>query len=396
MLRVWNVTLVIITFLLTIFGTFMTRSGVVQSVHAFGEDPRAGAAVHRLHGRRSLVFSFGWVIYRLPLLQGAPRARFVGVAGSGVPRQQLDPAVLGVLRPVRHDVPDDHRGDQRRAAHRRAAVLQPLDGADRPDPAAPHRRRPAAGVAQVDAREPARAVPVAGRCRRSSPAARWSALGVRVWSSGICFALCGFVIGTLDAGIHPRRATCGSGMTGTDLFTAMVGLVGAQQAPLRRLHRARRHRADLPRLRRRGLQPRRAAAAQARAAGARSATTRCTSMRMRVTDDGQKQMITGHITVIDKNGARARQDAPGEVVLPQARGRADDRSRDPPLVRRRPLHRDAGVRDRGADGQRRSAHQPARELGLVRLRHPGASAPASRCCRKRRCRSRSRSCPRKR
>ena len=53
MLRVWNVTLVILTFFLTIFGTFMTRSGVVQSVHAFGEDPDARAAVHRLHGRRS-------------------------------------------------------------------------------------------------------------------------------------------------------------------------------------------------------------------------------------------------------------------------------------------------------------------------------------------------------
>ena len=47
MLRVWNVTLVIVTFFLTIFGTFMTRSGVVQSVHAFGEDPRAGAACSR-------------------------------------------------------------------------------------------------------------------------------------------------------------------------------------------------------------------------------------------------------------------------------------------------------------------------------------------------------------
>src|SRR4029453_18402290 len=37
MLRVCNVTLVILTFFLTIFGTFMTRSGVVQAVHAFGE-----------------------------------------------------------------------------------------------------------------------------------------------------------------------------------------------------------------------------------------------------------------------------------------------------------------------------------------------------------------------
>src|SRR5437773_7065351 len=38
MLKVWNLVLVVITFFLTIFGTFMTRSGIVKSVHAFGED----------------------------------------------------------------------------------------------------------------------------------------------------------------------------------------------------------------------------------------------------------------------------------------------------------------------------------------------------------------------
>ena len=37
MLRVWNLSLVISTFSLTILGTFITRSGVLQSVHAFGE-----------------------------------------------------------------------------------------------------------------------------------------------------------------------------------------------------------------------------------------------------------------------------------------------------------------------------------------------------------------------
>jgi cytochrome c-type biogenesis protein CcmF len=37
MLKVWNMALVIITFGLTIFGTFLTRSGVVSSVHAFGQ-----------------------------------------------------------------------------------------------------------------------------------------------------------------------------------------------------------------------------------------------------------------------------------------------------------------------------------------------------------------------
>jgi cytochrome c-type biogenesis protein CcmF len=37
MLRVWNVTLVISTFLLTILGTFLTRSGILSSVHAFAD-----------------------------------------------------------------------------------------------------------------------------------------------------------------------------------------------------------------------------------------------------------------------------------------------------------------------------------------------------------------------
>jgi cytochrome c-type biogenesis protein CcmF len=37
MLKVWNVWLVFITFLLSIFGTFLTRSGVVSSVHAFAQ-----------------------------------------------------------------------------------------------------------------------------------------------------------------------------------------------------------------------------------------------------------------------------------------------------------------------------------------------------------------------
>ncbi|SJZ56515.1 heme lyase CcmF/NrfE family subunit [Selenihalanaerobacter shriftii] len=37
MLKVWNVLLIIITFVLTLFGTFLTRSGILSSVHAFGQ-----------------------------------------------------------------------------------------------------------------------------------------------------------------------------------------------------------------------------------------------------------------------------------------------------------------------------------------------------------------------
>ncbi len=39
MLRKWNVTLVVATFLLAILGTFITRSGVIQSVHSFAQSP---------------------------------------------------------------------------------------------------------------------------------------------------------------------------------------------------------------------------------------------------------------------------------------------------------------------------------------------------------------------
>ncbi len=37
MLKVWNMVLVILTFFLSIFGTFLTRSGIISSVHAFAK-----------------------------------------------------------------------------------------------------------------------------------------------------------------------------------------------------------------------------------------------------------------------------------------------------------------------------------------------------------------------
>ena len=42
MLKVWNLSLIIIAFALTIFGTFLTRSGVLSSVHAFSSGPVGG------------------------------------------------------------------------------------------------------------------------------------------------------------------------------------------------------------------------------------------------------------------------------------------------------------------------------------------------------------------
>ena len=68
MMKVWNVSLVIVTFVLTMIGTFMTRSGIVQSVHAFGQDTEL-AIIFLIFISAILIFSFGLVIYRLPLLR---------------------------------------------------------------------------------------------------------------------------------------------------------------------------------------------------------------------------------------------------------------------------------------------------------------------------------------
>ena len=94
--------------------------------------PRARHDVQHLHGGDSRVQLRPG---DLPAAAAAreQRARLVGVARSGVPRQQLDSAVLRVLRAVRDDVPDAQRSGDGRAHHDWAAVLQPLDGADRPD-----------------------------------------------------------------------------------------------------------------------------------------------------------------------------------------------------------------------------------------------------------------------
>jgi cytochrome c-type biogenesis protein CcmF len=70
MLKVWNVVLMITTFFLTIFGTFMTRSGVVQSVHAFGQDNEL-ALLFLIFMSVTLVISFGLVLFRLPALRAA-------------------------------------------------------------------------------------------------------------------------------------------------------------------------------------------------------------------------------------------------------------------------------------------------------------------------------------
>ncbi|HEX8012718.1 MAG TPA: heme lyase CcmF/NrfE family subunit [Casimicrobiaceae bacterium] len=70
MLKTWNLTLIIVTFALTIFGTFLTRSGILSSVHAFSSGP---VGIYLL-GFLALVLlaSFGLLAWRSDRLRGQP------------------------------------------------------------------------------------------------------------------------------------------------------------------------------------------------------------------------------------------------------------------------------------------------------------------------------------
>ncbi len=222
MLRVWNVTLVIVTFFLTIFGTFMTRSGIVQSVHAFGED-RWLAGLFSGFMVVILVFSFALVIYRLPLLKSrheldswiSREAAFLAnnwillFSAFFVLFATMFPTLSEALRGHRLTVGPPFFNTWMRPI---GLVLLVLTGTA---PLLAWRKSSVSNLLQ------SLAWPAAGAL---VTAVAVTALGVRVWSSGICFALCAFVGVTILQeflrGASVRRET-----TGSDYVTAMIGLV---------------------------------------------------------------------------------------------------------------------------------------------------------------------------
>lgn len=68
MLKVWNMSLVLLTFLLTIFATFLTRAGLIESVHTFAENLRI--AYIFLGGMATVLGGcIVLILYRLPQLR---------------------------------------------------------------------------------------------------------------------------------------------------------------------------------------------------------------------------------------------------------------------------------------------------------------------------------------
>ncbi len=72
MLKVWNMSLVLLTFLLTIFATFLTRSGLIESVHSFAQELRIAIIFLAFMGA-VLAASVVLILYRLPQLRSENR-----------------------------------------------------------------------------------------------------------------------------------------------------------------------------------------------------------------------------------------------------------------------------------------------------------------------------------
>jgi cytochrome c-type biogenesis protein CcmF len=68
MLKVWNMSLVLMTFLLTIFATFLTRSGLIESVHSFAQELKIAYIFLSFMGA-VLASCIILIVHRLPQLR---------------------------------------------------------------------------------------------------------------------------------------------------------------------------------------------------------------------------------------------------------------------------------------------------------------------------------------
>ena len=124
MLKIWNVVLVSLAFCLSIFGTFLTRSGVINSIHSFTQSSIGPWFL----GFICVVtaFSVGLILYRLPLLRS--RTRLESLVSREATFLYNNLLLVALCLTILWGVawPDPDRGRARRGPRRRAPVLRLL------------------------------------------------------------------------------------------------------------------------------------------------------------------------------------------------------------------------------------------------------------------------------
>ena len=121
-LKVWTIFLAILAFSFSLLGTFLVRSGVLTSVHAFANDPRRGVFILAILAM-FICGSFALFAWRAPMLkQGGLFAPDLARGGARRQQSAFDDGLRD--RAVRHPLPARARATDRRKDHRRRALLQ--------------------------------------------------------------------------------------------------------------------------------------------------------------------------------------------------------------------------------------------------------------------------------
>ena len=168
MLKVWNVVLVALAFCLSLFGTFLTRSGVVNSIHSFSQSDIGPWFLAFIVV--AVVFATTLIVWRLPLLRSTTRleslvSREAVFLYNNLLLVALCLTILwGVAWPILSEAVRGHVG------RRRPAVLRLLPPHLRPAAAPADGRRAADRLAARLAARPRADVPLARSSWPSQPA----------------------------------------------------------------------------------------------------------------------------------------------------------------------------------------------------------------------------------
>ena len=152
MLKVWNVSLILAAGTLAILGTFLVRSGILDSIHAFGAST-LGIPFVVLIGAM-VIGSIALILWRRDQLRSDARARLAALARGGVPVPEPGARRDGVRDLLDHVLPADLGGADRHEGVGRAAGVPPVHRAAGADPRAAVGNRPDHRVAAGDGRQP--------------------------------------------------------------------------------------------------------------------------------------------------------------------------------------------------------------------------------------------------
>ena len=261
MMKNWNVWLIFSTFLLTILGTLLTRSGIISSVHAFAQSP-IGAWFYTFIIIVFLVCLITFFLRRDHLKSENKLESLVSRESSFLFNNMILLAACvtvlwGTLFPLLSEAVTGSKVTMG------APLLQPRQHSHRAVSALPDRHRPAAGVALDHAAFDPAQLRAAVDCdggdgggaddRRAASVERWRRHGVHLLLADRVYAGGGRDYGH-RRGVHARGQ---SGAHADGQEPAVVGGAAdaAQYAALRRLHHPLRNRGDVHRHRGRGVQP---------------------------------------------------------------------------------------------------------------------------------------------